>query len=44
MSKLYCRNCQEKLKVVDGKYSQVVLHSYVDPVTCRATGEEHVPR
>lgn len=44
MKKIYCRNCQEKLKEVDGRYLQAAIHEYVDPVVCRATGEEHVPR
>lgn len=42
--KTYCRNCQERIRLRDGLYEQVMRVEYIDPTECRAGGGEHVPR
>lgn len=44
MSKIYCRNCQERLKKTDKGHEQIASNEFVNPAECRATGGPHVPR
>lgn len=42
--KIYCRNCQERVKVQNGVYVLVTGHPYSSPSVCRTTGGGHEPR
>lgn len=42
--KIYCKQCQERIRLKDGVYEQVIKVDHINPTECRATGEEHVPR